>query len=478
VGKFGTFAGLCIHLSIKYGLVPLSVVRYSLRHQYFLKKKFANMFNLSYAPGNDVVLDDMTRLLNLYSYTVHTYYHKVLDLDRIADLAVRIATKRDEGFLGHLVDDWIQFKRRERFLDFEDFHIIVYNHEVPLDTEVLIIDEFQDISPLQYEIVKNWLDGKSLVMFAGDDDQTVMGPINGANPDIILGVEADQDIVLKKSFRLPAEVHKWSVKVIETFVKNRYPKEFEPLREGGVVQAANLGLEALIKGVKKLTKDGLSVMVLTRTNYEAKEIMEHFLMAGIRFERFKETKASGIWPNVITPIVNVFEAVLKNRRVSEEDFKRFVNYVKAPQKVKEAWRQAFKNSGAVPLDLAMKIRKAYNDRWVFNYLFNEEALRNVVGSYWDVALDVAWKVLKGRLPPQKAPVYVDTMHAAKGREADVVILLDNVTPRIKSDIMMDGFEDEVRVWYVGMTRAKVGILLVPYGDPFLLGLMRRVGYGS
>ncbi len=57
-------------------------------------------------------------------------------------------------------------------------------------------------------------------------------------------------------------------------------------------------------------------------------------------------------------------------------------------------------------------------------------------------------------------LYVDTIHAAKGRECDVIVA-DAITRNIASAIF-DGFRDaELRVFYVGVTRARKAVFVVP-----------------
>lgn len=50
-------------------------------------------------------------------------------------------------------------------------------------------------------------------------------------------------------------------------------------------------------------------------------------------------------------------------------------------------------------------------------------------------------------------IYMDTMHAAKGKEADVVIVIDFVNRKIEKEIQKDEntLKEEVRVLYIAMT---------------------------
>jgi superfamily I DNA/RNA helicase len=69
------------------------------------------------------------------------------------------------------------------------------------------------------------------------------------------------------------------------------------------------------------------------------------------------------------------------------------------------------------------------------------------------------------IPPQALDFYADadldeqptirlsTIHAAKGHEADRVVLLTDMTTRVTQTAESNP-DDEIRVFYVGMTRSK------------------------
>ena len=63
---------------------------------------------------------------------------------------------------------------------------------------------------------------------------------------------------------------------------------------------------------------------------------------------------------------------------------------------------------------------------------------------------------------QDARVKLSTIHAAKGREADnVLLILDNTkTIREASEKSIDKFDEEHRVWYVGVTRTKQNLYIM------------------
>ena len=69
-------------------------------------------------------------------------------------------------------------------------------------------------------------------------------------------------------------------------------------------------------------------------------------------------------------------------------------------------------------------------------------------------------------------LYVDTIHASKGLESDVVFYIDAITENIQNELMIKGrsaVDNELRIAYVGCTRAKEQLYIMPMGkyQPFL-----------
>ena len=74
-------------------------------------------------------------------------------------------------------------------------------------------------------------------------------------------------------------------------------------------------------------------------------------------------------------------------------------------------------------------------------------------SYLQAMLRRGEKVLK------QPRIRISTIHAAKGAEADNVILFTDITHKVFNNYQRDP-DDETRVFYVGMTRAKKRLYLI------------------
>ena len=92
--------------------------------------------------------------------------------------------------------DYESAKHKRRLLDFDD--VLTRSVELMANEpkhaaahrwlhQHLLVDEFQDINPLQFALLKSWLGPDSTLMMVGDPDQAIYG-WNGADPSLINAV--------------------------------------------------------------------------------------------------------------------------------------------------------------------------------------------------------------------------------------------------------------------------------------------------
>ena len=144
----------------------------------------------------------------------------------------------------------------------------------------LLIDEFQDIDPLQFEIVKNLLSKDKNIMVVGDDDQSIYR-FRGADPSVMLNFSQDfptlKQICLRDNFRSCPEILKDSNRLISKN-KNRFKKEIIAFRkeEIGKVElklflSSYDEADFLIKRIKENYKPNEfdTIAVIFRTHFTA-----------------------------------------------------------------------------------------------------------------------------------------------------------------------------------------------------------------
>ncbi len=114
------------------------------------------------------------------------------DYEGAAKLAGRVSPL-PEGELGDLMERYQQEKRRRRVVDFDDLLALAirdlkddadYAAAVRWRHRHLYVDEFQDVNPLQFELLRAWRGESSDLFVVGDPNQAIYG-WNGADPMLL-----------------------------------------------------------------------------------------------------------------------------------------------------------------------------------------------------------------------------------------------------------------------------------------------------
>ncbi len=375
-----------------------------------------------------------------------------------------------------------------------------------------LVDEFQDCNPIQYKIMK-MLAGKNLFA-VGDDDQAIYG-FRGADSGIMQKFLEDfpdaERVVLGINYRCAAQVVKASSRVIrenklrmpKSLTANRAPSEEEyvQIRKWTDRKAMFAYFQEMLKGVKKeyLQEHAL----LFRTNQEMQMCAVELAKSDILFQ-MKDKNASIYEHFLVKDIWAFLQAAHGNRE--RKVFLRILNKPRGHigresleeetvdlKKVKSFYQNKYMyNPGAVrdvenlerqlmqlknfSLTLAIRyIRKAMNYE---KYLYKRAEGNPQLFESWLELLDwlqqdaAAFQTLKDWEEYQKeyaskirqeagshTGVNIMTMHASKGLEFEHCYILnvnDGVIPKYQKGqkLSQEQLEEERRIFYVGMTRAK------------------------
>ncbi|MCM1540359.1 MAG: ATP-dependent helicase [Blautia sp.] len=115
----------------------------------------------------------------------------------------------------------------------------------------ILMDEFQDINPVQYETIKLLARPPYNFFAVGDDDQAIYG-FRGAQPECLKNFQEDfnaRQLLLNVNYRSCGEIIAASGKVIGEN-KNRFPKDLRPADRNGSPEA-----------VRRLNPDGFPELV-------------------------------------------------------------------------------------------------------------------------------------------------------------------------------------------------------------------------
>jgi|TARA_R100000426_G_scaffold311_12_gene576 DNA helicase-2/ATP-dependent DNA helicase PcrA len=323
------------------------------------------------------------------------------------------------------------FKKDRLLVDYTDMlQMFLEEGAVPF-LDVMFVDEAQDLSPLQWAVVRKMAEKAKKIYVAGDDDQAIY-KWAGADVEYLISNSKDA-MVLKQSHRVPASVHGIATKCIGQ-VRSRVHKVWEPRKEQGMVRwEPNISLVNMDEG---------DWLVLARTNYLLEEVDEYCRNEGWFFEvkgrpsiSEKKVKAVLSW-----------QSLMKGGRIALADCVDLFKYVKV-QNYKKIDNLDFKTKDYVELKADFPDLPQGNWYDVFTLISPKEI------SYIRAMLRRGEKITK------EPRIRLSTIHAAKGGEATNVVLITDITSRVYKNYQKNP-DDENRVFYVGLTRTKQNLYLI------------------
>lgn len=416
-----------------------------------------------------------------------------------------------------------EYERRRKLLkkiDFDDMLVLCYElfQKRPdilqmwqKKFQYILIDEFQDINQVQYDVIRMLALPENNLFIVGDDDQSIYR-FRGARPEIMLGFSKDypnaKSIILDVNYRSTKAVVSAARRVIERN-KNRYQKEIITVNEQGdnvhiqevrhPVEESHYVREQIAKAVAAGTEPS-QIAVLYRTNTEPRALVETFMEYHIPFQMKEHL------PNLYEHFIGRdFQAYMRmalggrdrgdflmimnrpNRyigrdsvdrgEISFENLRKYymekdwmvdrIDQLEVDLKVISrmtpyAAIQYIRKSVGYDLFLneyAIKRKMKLEDLQELIQEMEERAKEFKTIEEWFAHIEKYTEELRLQAVTRtenRNAVSLMTFHAAKGLEYDTVFIIganEDVTPYKKAELPEE-MEEERRMFYVAMTRAK------------------------
>jgi DNA helicase-2/ATP-dependent DNA helicase PcrA len=316
-----------------------------------------------------------------------------------------------------------------------------------------VVDEYQDVTPLQQRLLDAWLGGRQDLCVVGDAQQTIYS-FTGATPDYLIGFRRRfpeaTEVRLVRDYRSTPEVVELANGVLSGVpekleLKAQRPPGPAPTFEEHPDETAEA--ESVARRCRDLIGKGVDageIAILYRINAQSAAYEAALTNAGVPYvvrggERFFERP-------------EVREAVLLLRgqaRAADQDL---------PDTLPEAVASVLAVRGWTPEPPASS--GAVRERWE-----SLAALHRLAQDLSDMTLTEFVAELEERAASQHAPaaagVTLASLHAAKGLEWDAVFvvgLVDGTLPLVHADTA-EQIAEERRLLYVGVTRAREHLAL-------------------
>lgn len=409
---------------------------------------------------------------------------------------------------------------KENRLDFDD--MLVYTYQLLKERpdillgwqnryRYILVDEFQDINKIQYEIVKMLAAPENNLFIVGDDDQSIYR-FRGAKPEIMLNFPKEfrdtKTILLDQNFRCTGNI----VKAAELVIRHnqmRFQKNMKEVKESGdkieLHTFANQPQECahIIKKVQEYIKEDYQysdIAILFRTNTDARLLVEKFMEYNIPFKmRDSMPNIYDHWiaKNVISyihlalgsrerreflqvmnrPNRYIGRECVDEAQVSLENLKKYYDDKHwVVERIEQLEYQLNILKRMTPYTAINFIRhgigyEAYLNEYADFRKIKVEDLYEVLNEMQEGAKDFktfeAWfahieeytKALTDQAKEKNKisnAVTFTTLHSSKGLEFANVFIIDineGIIPHRKAILDAD-MQEERRMFYVGMTRAK------------------------
>lgn len=380
----------------------------------------------------------------------------------------------------------------------------------------ILIDEFQDINRVQYEVIRLLAKPQDNLFIVGDDDQSIYR-FRGARPEIMLNFEKDypeaKKIILDTNYRSTPEIVAAAGKLIRNN-KKRFEKQIRAERENGskpvilpfdnVYKECNYILEEIEQLIAKgLTYQDMAVLYRTNTNPRTllEKLMEHnipfcmkdvipnlydhfiakdiiaYIHAAVDFREKGVMKRGDMLRLINRPKRYISRDVFPRAEVNLEDVKRFYQdkgYVLDRISKLEYDLAMIRNMN--PYAAIQYIRHGIGyEEYLTEYAeyrrMKPEELYDVLEELseaakpyktyqeWFKKIEEYGEELKKQArerQEKKDGITLATMHSSKGLEYRAVFIIDaneTITPHKKA-LLPEDIEEERRLFYVAVTRAK------------------------
>ncbi|MDZ7293389.1 ATP-dependent helicase [Mycoplasmopsis pulmonis] len=534
-----TFYNLC-NLILKEDIHHLG---YSKTFSILDVKDIDNILSLLYAKHD---LDN----LDLAYRTMRAYFKKRKLSDFVTNWEIFDRKEIDEDIMEKMdlvYQSYIEYTKENNFVDFEDLLLLV-NHLFETNPKVrkkweskfeyVLVDEFQDTSPLQYEILKV-IAKNAYLTIVGDPDQTIFW-WHGADINIFLNFEKDfpesMKIKLEQNYRSTKKILDAANKLIAKNKRRLTKNLFTEKEEGEAIEfnhAFNIDAEArwVVTKINMLKKQKVqlkNIVILYRSSHVSraleqqlvKENINHQIVNGTKFFEKKEIK------NLIYFLKTIYSAntlafyntlLFFVRSLAKKDLDEVLHQAAAAKL--SLYKYIITRIKTENLGLSAKTRKETisllktivkfkkllknekheaNYSWIFDAFLKEVKFYDLINYdrddenaiqdnvYEFLTLLQKWQeenpsselskffediaLYSNRIDESAGNNFISlmTIHNAKGLEFDYVFIIglnENILPSAKALYSKDGsinydkLEEERRIAYVALTRAKTKVFI-------------------
>jgi len=367
-------------------------------------------------------------------------------------------------------------KRMESRLDFSDLLLMFAGisadprHGMGTDNpigelppvEAWLFDEQQDASPLLDACCKRLVSAPSVkwCYVVGDPFQAIYG-FAGSSAECFLGWQADKEEIMPKSYRCPKPVLELGERCLRRMLKGYFDRNVAAADHDGTVNEAS-DIDELVSQVDPNDE----WLLIARTNYQAARF--HAAMQSAGKPCCWTHRQDGL--SARDEGMMALWSLEKGEAITGNAWKRAIEILPQRNKDKKTILERGTKTQWKGGDMAKQWDVLFKDD-LDKVGATEELTTAIQTGNWVSLVDrgQSWRTLAERWGPSlvsEPRVRVGTIHSVKGAEADNVALLTTTSKKVvagSEDVMQH--DEECRIAYVGVTRARRNLHIVNEGGP-------------
>jgi superfamily I DNA/RNA helicase len=350
----------------------------------------------------------------------------------------------DEERYDRLIQAYEAFKHENDLVDFYDCLLRFRDRGKAVHVKVAVIDEAQDLTPLQWDVCDIAFSDCEKVRIAGDDYQSLFS-YAGASPETLIELSKQHQLIkLEKSYRIPMAVYRFAHGITD-MIKEKVDKDFTPMRDE--------------EGFVKTLDDNTVLGRIIRDDLEANGYKPNRWYLLFRNNCFMEAITS-VLDQLTVPYHTAKGFCVSTRDLAK--LKRYYNYQKIGFGSDESRKAFCADHGIADINADFTESNLIPGE-------NRYMVKDYVDKYGIERLD--------DMATATPFLLISTTHRVKGGEADFTAVFLDCT-RLVSENASVNLDEELRVLYVACTRAKKGLYLVPstgrYGLDNIIDLVKEM----
>jgi superfamily I DNA/RNA helicase len=355
--------------------------------------------------------------------------------------------------------DWCEQNGKSDYTMFLE-KVISYDL-IPDDLEVIYVDECQDHSNLAMSVIGQWAAQAKKLVLIGDSDQALFR-FSGAVPEMFVDMPCDFEKILGKTWRLPRKIRDYALEMISKCgYRAPVTYDFDEKNGDGLVSIAD---------IPDLSLPGTH-MILTRCNNQLAKYIRMLSENNLIWHNPNRPKDL-TWNPIQTKewqALRIWQKMIGCESLTWHEVRDMSDCLVANTTMIRGTKKKLKDV-ADSEDMADPVFDLIPFGFKEEFVFGKVPISDAFRFKSEAGRMAKWYAENDSEQLGKRPnIIIGTVHSVKGDEADHVWFDSELTRRILNEIRFSNtsWDDEVRVAYVAITRARKSFNLIRRGvNPF------------